>query len=107
MTPREIVLDQISHRETDIIPYSLGFEGDVTDRLDAHYGGDQWRDRLRTFIKGTSVVNTMKKDPTDREGYWVDAWTGDPSTWSLLPWPSPLSTATNGRSLKHSSLVTS
>ena len=74
MTPREIVLDQISHRETDIIPYTLGFEGDVTDRLDAHYGGDQWHDSLRTFIKGTSVVNTMKKDPTDREGYWVDPY---------------------------------
>ena len=31
MTPREIVLEQIHHRETPHIPYTLAFEQDVAD----------------------------------------------------------------------------
>ena len=39
MTPKERVIAQIEHQETDFVPYTLGFEGDVADRLDEHYGG--------------------------------------------------------------------
>lgn len=46
MTPREIVLKQIHHRETAQIPYTLAFEQDVGTRLDEHFGGDAWRGRL-------------------------------------------------------------
>ena len=74
MTPREITLAQIHHRETPQIPYTLGFEGDVVERLDAYYGGQQWRERLQPFIKGTGVVDTMKKEPTDRPGYHRDPY---------------------------------
>ena len=35
MKPREMVLEQIHHRETHPVPYSLGFEGDVAEQLDA------------------------------------------------------------------------
>ena len=31
MTPREIVLEQIYHRETETVPYTLSFEGDLID----------------------------------------------------------------------------
>jgi uroporphyrinogen decarboxylase len=80
MTPRDMVLSQVHHCETRPVPYTLSFEGDVADRLDAHYGGKQWRDRLQTFIEGAGVVDTMKKDPTDREGYQRDPYG---STWRL------------------------
>jgi len=50
MTPREIVLEQIHHRETDEIPYTLGFEADVGSRLDEHFGGDDWRKKLVPYI---------------------------------------------------------
>ena len=46
MTPRDIVMEQIHHRATRPIPYTLGFEGDVAARLTQHYGNDDWRQRL-------------------------------------------------------------
>ncbi len=72
MKPRDIVLEQIEHHETAVVPYTLGFEGDVAERLDAHYGGPHWRERLETFIMGTGAVEPMKKDPTDQEGIHRD-----------------------------------
>ena len=74
MTPREIVLEQIHHHQTSPVPYTLWFEGDVAERLDDHYGGRQWRDRLQTFIVNTGVVDPRKNDPTGREGYDRDPY---------------------------------
>ena len=45
MTPKERVIEQIEHRETDFIPYTLLFEGEsnetiengVLERVNAHY----------------------------------------------------------------------
>jgi uroporphyrinogen decarboxylase len=50
MTPREIVLEQINHRETAQVPYTLAFEDEVGPRLDEHYGGDAWRERIVPYI---------------------------------------------------------
>ncbi len=39
MNQRQRVINQIHHQPTDLIPMSkLEFEGDVAERLDAHYG---------------------------------------------------------------------
>ena len=89
MNPRDVILAQIHHRETKPVPYTLPFEGDVAERLDAFYGGGQWRDRLQTFIKGTGVVDTMRKEPTDREGYHRDLYG---SIWRLDRRPFHLET---------------
>ena len=43
MTPRERVLAQIRHQETEVIPYTLEIEEEVARRLYAHYGSDRWR----------------------------------------------------------------
>ena len=50
MTPRDIVLDQIHHRETAPVPYTLAFEQEVGERLDHHFGGDTWREQLVKYI---------------------------------------------------------
>ncbi|KKK92851.1 hypothetical protein LCGC14_2698760, partial [marine sediment metagenome] len=50
MSAKERVIAQIQHRETDVIPYTLGFEGDVAERLDTHYGRPHWRNRLDNAI---------------------------------------------------------
>lgn len=63
MTPREIVLEQIQHHETDPVPYTLGFEGDVAERVTQHYGSDSWRERLVTYIAGCCGINRMGKEP--------------------------------------------
>lgn len=47
---KQVVLDQIAHRETEVVPYTLSFEGDVAERLDAHYGTDAWRAQLDQAI---------------------------------------------------------
>ena len=74
MKPREIILNQVQHRETEIVPYTLTFEGDIEEKLNKFYGNALWRDRLKTFIKETEVVNTMKKQSTEREGYHRDPY---------------------------------
>lgn len=63
MKPRDLVLEQIRHRETRPIPFTLGFEGDVAERLDEHYGGRAWRERLTPYVVNVSIVGVN--------------WTGD------------------------------
>ena len=77
MTPRDIVLEQIYHRETKIIPYQLSFDysGDIAERLDIYYGGAQWRDKIQKFFAGQSIISTMKRSPTERgAGYSRDLY---------------------------------
>ncbi|MCY2927652.1 MAG: hypothetical protein NT031_19865 [Planctomycetota bacterium] len=50
MTPREIVREQIRHRETGRVPYTLAFEPEVWERLDRHYGGQGWRERIVPYV---------------------------------------------------------
>ncbi len=62
-TPREIVLEQIHHHETTPVPYTLYFDGDVAERLTAHYGSDAWRERLTEYIISCGDIPTMAKEP--------------------------------------------
>jgi len=71
MTPKERVIAQIEHRETDFIPYTLGFEGDVAERLDAYYGGPGWRDKLDPHIRHVTAVEYGVVD-TEADKYWTD-----------------------------------
>ena len=65
MTPREIVLEQIAHRATDPVPYTLGFEGDVAERITEHYGSDAWRTRLVPYIVSCGGIDRRKQYPLD------------------------------------------
>jgi uroporphyrinogen decarboxylase len=84
--PREIVLDQVHHRETQEVPYTLSYDAEVGNRLDAHYGGPQWRDRLKRYIAGASAVATDAKEPVDdrhvRDAYG-GLWRHDRRPWHL------------------------
>ena len=44
MKPRDIILSQIQNKETELVPYTLAFEGDNEENLDKYYGNSQWRD---------------------------------------------------------------
>ena len=67
MTPREIVWEQIRHRETPRIPYTLGFEPDVAARIDAHYGGAVWRESLIPYMARTSgIARPVLAEPLPR-----------------------------------------
>jgi uroporphyrinogen decarboxylase len=63
MTPREIVLDQIHHRETNPVPFTIGVEQNVKDRLDTHYGGSKWRDCIPEYIVRCSGPIGLLREP--------------------------------------------
>lgn len=84
MTPRDCVLAAIHHQQPEVIPYTLGFEGDVAQRLDSYYGGLGWKKRLVPFMTGVSAVDTDYKVRLD-EAHERDAYGG---IWRIdrLPW---------------------
>ena len=84
MTLKEIVLDAIHHRQTAVVPYTLGFEGDVVERLDAYYAHTAWRERILPYIVGVGAVDTDKKVKLD-EAHDQDPYGG---IWRIdrLPW---------------------
>ena len=59
LTPRERVIAQIRHQETDPVPYVLTFEGDVADHLDDHFGSAVWRGLLDNAIRHVPTPNLV------------------------------------------------
>jgi uroporphyrinogen decarboxylase len=84
MNPRECVLDAIHHRQPASLPYTLGFEEDVEQRLDAYYKSPEWKDRLVKYIVGVNAVDTDLKEPLD-DARLLDGYGG---IWRVdrLPW---------------------
>ncbi|MBN2449265.1 MAG: hypothetical protein JXR77_02685 [Lentisphaeria bacterium] len=86
MKPRDVVLARIAHRETAAVPYTLPFEESVGQRLDAHYGGREWRRRFTPYMAGVHAVDTDPKEPIDdvyvRDGYG-GIWRQDIRPWHL------------------------
>ena len=75
MAPRDYVLEQILHRETNPVPYTLGFEGSVEAQLDEYYGTDRWRDRLTPYMVrvATLDIDTVQKNRVS-ETHFRDAF---------------------------------
>ena len=73
MRPREIVIEQIAHRPTKPVPFTLGFEGDVAERVDKHYGNADWRKKLTPFMMHVGAVETDIRvsisESHQRDGY--------------------------------------
>lgn len=86
MKLRDVVLNQIKHKETPEVPYTLGFEGDTAERLDAFYGNTDWRKKLKPYMVGVGAVDTDPKVPIDsryvRDGYG-GIWRQDKRPWHL------------------------
>lgn len=86
MQPRDLILEQIHHRETRPVPFTLGFEGDVAERVDRFYGNPDWRQRLTPYIVGVAAVETDIRIPLDdahhRDGYG-GIWRTDRRPWHL------------------------
>jgi len=86
MKPREIILDQIGHRETNPVPFTLGFEGDVAERLDEHYGNSKWRQQLTPYMTSVSAVETLAReiiDDTRVRDLYGAVWRLDRRPWHL------------------------
>ena len=87
MTPKERVIAQIEHHETDYLPYVLDFERefDIEARVDAYYGSDQWRGNLENHIVRIRAVsdNFWSRKP-DLPEFWTDLFG---TTWRTHPRP--------------------
>lgn len=92
MTPREAVFEVLAHRTVRPVPYTLPMEAPVMERVDAHYGGTAWRQRLTPYIAGVGAVDTDMKTPIDeahvRDGYG-GIWRTDRRPWHLERPPLP------------------
>lgn len=73
MKPRDIVLEQLHHRETETIPYSIWFEGDVQERLDHYYNSSEWKERMTSFIEVVSFIDPDLHQGI-KPGYTKDAF---------------------------------
>ena len=85
-TPRERVLAQIHQRETDYVPYTIRFEGDVAERLDVNYGSDVWRNSIDNAIRrlrGPDPEVRRISDPCDTDLYG-STWRVDRRTFHLV-----------------------
>lgn len=85
-TPRDRVLAQIHHQETDAIPYTLRVERAVAEQLDAYYGADTWRSLIDDAIRrlpGPELEVYDKGEPyyTDLYG---SVWRVDHRTFHLI-----------------------
>jgi len=69
MTPKQRVLDQINHKETQPVPYTLTFETpELMEELDRFYGGAWWRDRLDNHILDAPMPHPLLGIPSERTG---------------------------------------
>ncbi|MHC5055177.1 MAG: uroporphyrinogen decarboxylase family protein [Planctomycetota bacterium] len=86
MELRDYILEQIDHRETRPVPFTLHVDPEVAERLDAHYGGPEWRERLTPYMHGSGIVDTDPREPAG-EGRERDAyggvWCVDRRPWHL------------------------
>jgi uroporphyrinogen decarboxylase len=83
---RDIVLDQIRHRQTPVVPYTLPFDKEVAERVDAHYGNGDWRNRIKPYIVYCGAVDTDWKEkiaPGKVRDAYGGIWRTDMRPWHL------------------------
>jgi hypothetical protein len=86
MNYKQIVLDQIRHKDTAYIPYSLPIEYEVMEKLDNFYGDRSWDKKIAPYIKGVSAVDTDPKiilDDRFAKDYYGGLWRMDRRPWHL------------------------
>lgn len=58
MTPKQRVISQIEHRETDFVPYNLPFDKNFSiEELNSYYGNDSWQTKLDNHITMIGIDN--------------------------------------------------
>lgn len=73
MNLRETVISQLKHKETEYVPYTLTFQEESRLRLDDYYGHDDWRKRIKPYIKPVWIMDCQQKTHID-ERHTVDIY---------------------------------
>lgn len=63
MNPKQLVLAQLNHEETPVIPYTLNWEGNVAKNLDEHYGSPAWREKVINHLVTLYPFDTEQRKP--------------------------------------------
>ncbi len=89
MTPKERVIAQIKHKETDFIPYTLSFDdeaGEVVERVNSYYGGNFWQDKIDNHIVYIPVIDfgiDVKSERTFSTDMYGTLWRVDKRPFHL------------------------
>ncbi|MEN6644610.1 MAG: uroporphyrinogen decarboxylase family protein [Armatimonadia bacterium] len=92
MTPRDRVLHALRHEQPDYVPYELPIDAEVLVRLDEHYGGAEWRQRIKGHIGrfGMPDGRVMFEDGSGYRDAWGCVWyTKNIFHTSEVPLPAP------------------
>lgn len=76
MKPREYIVEQINHRETRPVPYSLHMSESVAEAMNRHYGNVEWRDRIEKFLDVIPIVGYHPAPVDVDERHFKDALGG-------------------------------
>jgi len=90
MKPRDFVLEQLRHHETQPVPFTLPFEDEVGLRLDEYYGGPAWRQRLTPYLVAFTGVDNVSWEPIDdtwSRDVYGGLWRMDRRPFHLEQWP--------------------
>ncbi len=71
----------VEHRETDYVPYVIPIDPEVVERLNRHYGSEDWRARICSFVHSVGV--RWRDDPPP-VGRWEDLFG---VLWESAPGP--------------------
>lgn len=73
MTPRERVARAVAHQETDICPYTLGFWGELRQRLTEFTGDEQFDRELEPHMVGVGPAYPETNERVD-DNHYTDAY---------------------------------
>jgi len=97
MLPRDYVLNQINHIETDKIPYTIAFEDEMKEKLDKHFGNQSWDEGLEAYMRPVAIADTIRyskiSDTHSRDAFGC-LWRMDKSAWHIDENPLPDSSLT-------------
>jgi uroporphyrinogen decarboxylase len=90
IVPRDRVIAALAYEETDIVPYDVVIEPEVEDRLNDHYGGNDWEKLIRKHIVSVSYPVWAKMDITDDmkvKDEFGSTWDFSASPFHLVDFP--------------------
>jgi uroporphyrinogen decarboxylase len=65
LTSRDLIVEQINHRDTDPIPVTISLESALAARIDEYYGSPEWRHRICNDIVVVWPLDASKYEQVD------------------------------------------
>jgi uroporphyrinogen decarboxylase len=86
MKPRDYIISQIKHKQTDRSPYTFCCESEVEERINKYYGSNEWRKKIIPYMDFPLHCDTIQESPIDtiyaKDGYGA-LWRMDRRPWHL------------------------